>query len=172
MPAIPEAPYVGLVTDRYKFGRFYYANGAAAGVFTLDLTVPAYCLLLDVGVTSLALWNQGTSAALVAGDADDADGFLASIDCTATDLLKYESISLRAGTALAGGKIGAYIANSQWCKGSGTYGQLSPVARTISFVLTTVGTDATTGELIAWIAYTPPVWGGAEPLLTPSYVAS
>lgn len=171
MPAIADAPYVGFITPRYVRTHFLYSNGAAAGVFTQEITVPAYSLLFDVGVTCLALWNQGTSASLDVGDADDPNGFLAGVDCKATDFLQYESISLGSGTALAGGKIGAYIANSQWCKGSGTYGQVSPAARVISFVLTTVGTAATTGEFYGWVAYLP-LTTSQETILVPSYAAS
>jgi len=166
-----QPPYVGFIASRYVVGQFLYSNGAAAGVFTHALVIPAYSLLLDIGITSLALWNQGTSAAIVVGDADDADGFIVSTDLKATDLLQYESISIRAGTALAGGKIGAYIANSQWGKGSGTYGQLSPAARVITATLTTVGTAATTGNVYVWAEYVP--FGGAgESVQQATYVAS
>lgn len=164
------APWVGYTPSRYVWGRMLYSNGAAAGVFTLAWSFPANTVLFDIGVTSAALWNQGTSALLVCGDADDADGFIASTDCKATDLLQYESISIRSGTALAGGKIGAYIANSQWCKGSGTYGQFSPAQRTVTFTLTTVGTAATTGDLYCWVEFLN--FAGAEPISTATYVAS
>ena len=175
----PAVPYVGFNTDRWYAHRFYYGNavhpttGVAgqAAVFTANLIVPAYTLLIDIVVTSQALWNQGTSAALVVGDADDPDGFIVSVDCKATDLLQYESISIGANTGLAGGKIGAYMANSQWCKGSGTYGQLSPAVRTLTATLTTVGTAATTGDIyVYWKVLLP--MSASEPTRVATVVLS
>jgi len=178
VPSGPATPYVGFNCDRWYAHRFYYANvvnssgsvGVAA-VLTANLIVPAYTLLLGCIVTSQALWNQGTSALLDVGDADDADGILTQVDCKATDLLQYESVSNEAGTALAGGKIGAYIANSQWGKGSGTYGQYSPVVRTLTAKLTTIGTAATTGDItVLWNVLLP--FSGSEPIKTATVAIS
>ena len=178
VPSGPQTPYVGFNADRWYGHRFLYSNvvnssgsvGVAA-VLTANLYVPAYTLILGVTVTSQALWNQGTSALMDVGDADDADGFLTQINCKATDLLQYESVTNEAGTSLAGGKIGAYIANSQWGKGSGTYGQLSPLPRTLSAVLTTIGTAATTGDIWVYWHVLPP-FSGSEPQKTATVVIS
>lgn len=178
VPSGPAVPYVGFNADRWYAHRFYYGNvvnssGAVgvAAVLTANLVLPPSTLLLDIIVTSDALWNQGTSAALVVGDADDADGFILSTDLKATDLLQYESISIGANTALAGGKIGAYMANSQWCKGSGTYGQRSPLKRTLTATVTTIGTAATTGDVtVFWRVLLP--LSGAEPVTTATVVIS
>ena len=177
---VTSAPviYPGFNTNRWYGHRFYYGNvvnssGAVgvAAVLTANLKVPAYTLICDIVVTSHALWNQGTSAALVVGDADDADGFIVSTDLKATDLLQYESISIGSNTALAGGKIGAYIANSQWGKGSGTYGQYSPAVRTLTATLTAIGTAATTGDIyVFWNVLLP--FSGSEPIQTASVVIS
>ena len=172
MATIPSrfAPYCGYNTSRYVAGRMYYGNGAAAGVHTVAIQVPAYSILLDVGIIGVALWNQGTSAGLIAGDADDDNGFIVSTDMKATDLLAGESIWVGSGTALAGGKIGAYIANSQWTIGSGVAPQYNTASRVVTFTLTTVGTAATTGETICVVKYV--TFSGSEPITTGTYVAS
>lgn len=172
MATIPDRfqPYIGANVAKWVGGRMYYGNGAAAGVHTVAIQVPAYSILLNVGIIGVALWNQGTSAALIAGDADDDNGFIVSTDMKATDLLAGESIWVGAGTAMAGGKIGAYVANSQWTIGSGVAPQYNTAARVVTFTLTTVGTAATTGETICLVNYL--TFSGCEPITTGTYVAS
>lgn len=162
--------YIGQNSSRWIAGRMLYSNGAAAGVHTVAILIPAYSILLDVGVIGVALWNQGTSASLIAGDDNDANGFIVATDMKATDLLAGESIFIGAGTSLAGGKIGAYIASSQWTPGSGAAPQYAAVARTVTFTLTTVGDAATTGETICLVHYL--TFSGSEPIVSGTYVAS
>jgi len=80
---------------------------AGAGTYTAEFTLPVGGKLIDIIVTAEALWTAATSAALIVGDADDDDGFIASTDLKATDLLANESIAL-GGLETAGGKLGAY----------------------------------------------------------------
>lgn len=119
------------------------AAGLAAGVYTASVTVPAGSHIQDILVEGVALWNNGTSATLKVGDAADDDGYYTGVNLKATDLLADESLSF----ALAGGKAGAYIANSQVSP------RYSASDRVISAIVTTVGTVPTTGStriVVSW----------------------
>lgn len=113
-----------------------FTETAGAGVYTAAITVPAGATILDIIVNGVALWNPATSALMTVGDAGNASGFYTAVDLKATDLLAGESISF----ALAGGKAGAYIANSQVSP------RYSATARVISGVVTVVGGSGTTGR--------------------------
>lgn len=123
-----------------------FTETATAGVYTGSVTVPAGASILDIIVNAVALWDTGTSATMKVGDATDDDGYYTAVNLKATDLLAGESISF----ALAGGKAGAYIANSQ----------VSPrylgTARVISGIITTVGTG-TAGRTRMTVIYSAPV---------------
>lgn len=105
----------------------YTENGA--GTYTGSVSVPAGATITDIIVNGVALWTAATSASMVVGDAADPDGYFTAVDLKATDLLAGESISF----ALAGGKAGAYIANSQVSP------RYSASARTVSGIVTSVG---------------------------------
>jgi len=120
--------------------------GTAAGVFTAAVTVPAGATILDILINGVALWNQGTSATGKVGDVADDDGYYTGIDMKATDLLAGESLSFTA----AGGKAGAYIANSQVSP------RYSASQRVISLIITTVGTVATTGATRMTVLFSLP----------------
>ena len=100
-----------------------------AGTYTGAVTVPANASILDIVVDGVALWTAATSATMTVGDAGHASGYFAAVNLKATDLLAGESLSF----ALAGGKAGAYIANSAVTP------RFSTSARTISGVVTSVG---------------------------------
>lgn len=110
-----------------------FTETSAAGVYTAALTVPAGATIHDIIVNAVVLWAAGTSATLKVGDVADDDGYYTGVNLKATDLLAGESISF----ALAGGKAGAYIANSQVSP------RYSATARVISGIVTQVGTGAT-----------------------------
>lgn len=124
------------------------AGGLAAGVYTASLNMPAGAHLIDILVEGIALWNNGTSATMIVGDAADDNGYYDAVNLKATDLLAGESLSF----SFAGGKAGAYIANSQVSP------RYSATERTITAKITTVGTVPTTGEtriLIIWAEPSP-----------------
>lgn len=100
-----------------------------AGTYTGSVSVPAGATIIDIIVNGVALWTAATSATLKVGDATDDDGYYTGVNLKATDLLAGESLSL----ALAGGKAGAYIANSQVSP------RYSASARVISGIVTSVG---------------------------------
>lgn len=79
-----------------------------AGVYTGSVTVPAGAILLDVIVHAVALWDAGTSAAMIVGDAADPNGIFDAINLKATDLLAGEGISL----GFPGGQQGADLVST------------------------------------------------------------
>ncbi len=113
-----------------------FEEAGAAGTYTGSVALPAGATLLDIVVNGVVLWAAGTAATLKVGDAADDDGYFTGVNLKATDLLAGESISFDQ----AGGKAGAYIANSQVSP------RYSATARTISGVVTTTGTTATAGR--------------------------
>lgn len=135
------------------------AGTLAAGVYSASHILPAGAHLQDILVEGVALWDNGTSATMIVGDGTDPDGYYTAVNLKATDLLAGESISF----ALAGGKAGAYIANSQVSP------RYSASERTITASVTTVGTAPTTGETRVAIIYTMP---SANSRTDHTYVAS
>jgi hypothetical protein len=123
-----------------------FTETAGAGVYTGSVSVPAGATLLDIIINGVAVWNPATSARLKVGDTDD-DGFYTGVDLMATDLLAGESLSF----ALAGGKAGAYIANSQVSP------RYSATARTINGIITVVGGSGSTGRTRMTVVYHLPV---------------
>ncbi len=116
-----------------------------AGTYTATVAVPAGATILDIIVNGVALWTAATSAVMIVGDATDPDGYFTAVNLKATDLLAGESISF----ALAGGKAGAYIANSQVSP------RYAAAARTISGVVTSVGAG-TAGRTRMLVLYAAP----------------
>jgi hypothetical protein len=113
-----------------------FIETSGAGVYTGSVSVPAGATILDIIINGIALWTSQTSATLKVGDVADDDGYYTAVDLKATDLLAGESLSF----ALAGGKAGAYIANSQVSP------RYSASARVISGIITKVGTTGTAGR--------------------------
>jgi hypothetical protein len=123
-----------------------FTETAGAGVYTGAVSVPAGATILDIVINAVALWNPATSATLKVGDTDD-DGYYTGVDLMATDLLAGESLSF----ALAGGKAGAYIANSQVSP------RYAASARTINGIITVVGASGSTGRTRMTVVYHLPV---------------
>ncbi len=115
-----------------------------AGTYTGAVTIPAGATILDVIVDALALWTAATSATMIVGDTDD-DGYYTAVNLKATDLLAGESISF----ALAGGKAGAYIANSQVTP------RRTAAARTVNGIIASVGAG-TAGRTRMTVVYSLP----------------
>ena len=113
-----------------------FTETSGAGVWTGSVAVPAGATILDIIVNGVALWDSQTSATMKVGDVADDDGYYTAVDLKATDLLAGESISF----ALAGGKAGAYIANSQVSP------RYAATARVVSGIITKVGTTGTAGR--------------------------
>ncbi len=122
-----------------------FTETVGAGVWTGTVTLPAGATLIDIVVNAVALWDSETSATLKVGAADD-DGYYIGVNLKATDLLAGESISF----ALAGGKAGAYIANSQ----------VSPryfaTETAINGIITKVGDTGSAGRTRMTVVYSAP----------------
>lgn len=129
MATVGQSSAVGLQRITARF----VENGA--GTYTADFIIPAGSEIYDIVATAEALWTAATSAALIVGEVADDDGFLASVNLKATDLLAGESISLQS-TQVRGGNTGAYLT-------VGTSTHLGPrysaSERTITAKVTSVG---------------------------------
>ncbi len=129
--------------------RTYTENGA--GTYTAAVNIPAGATLLDVIVTSVALWTAAVSAVMKVGDAADDDGFYTAVDLKATDLLAGESISL----AAPGGQQGAYVVPGAADDAYQVSKRYSATARVISGVVTSVGAG-TAGRTRMLVTYAMP----------------
>ena len=123
-----------------------FTETAGAGTYTGAVTVPAGATILDIIINGVALWTNAGACTMKVGDTDD-DGYYTAIDLKATDLLAGESLSF----ALAGGKAGAYIANSQVSP------RYSASARTINGIITTASTGGGAGRTRMTVVYSLPV---------------
>lgn len=122
-----------------------FTETSGAGVWTGTVSLPAGATIHDIIINGVALWTSQTSATMKVGDGVDDDGYYTGIDLKATDLLAGESLSL----ALAGGKQGAYVANSQVSP------RYNAAASSVIGVITKVGTSGTAGRtrmLVIWSA--------------------
>lgn len=150
--------------------RYDSNGGGAAGTYTASVVLPPYAYLIDVALVGVTLWTGSSTIGVIVGDGDDDNGFFTTANLKATDLLAGEAISVNAGTAMAGGLIGAYVANSAWAVGGGTTNaRYSTSARTITALVTAAGT-ATAGETHFLVSYA--IMSGSLPLGAPVYAAS
>lgn len=124
-----------------------FIETAGAGTYTGSVAIPAGAMIDDVIIHGDALWdNAGTAVMKVGLDGLDDDGFFTAINLKATDLLAGESLSF----ALAGGKAGADIANSQVMR------RYLATARTLSGIITTSSTGGGAGRTRMTVKYTLP----------------
>ena len=121
-----------------------FTETSGAGTYTGSVAIPAGATILDIIINGVALWNNAGACTLKVGDVADDDGYFTGVDLKATDLLAGESLSF----ALAGGKAGAYIANSQVSP------RYSASARTISGIITTASTGGSTGRTRMTVVWT------------------
>lgn len=134
------------VSDAVRAVEATFAETTGAGTYSAPVTLPAGATLLDIIVNGVALWTATSSATMIVGDGTDPDGYYTAVDLKATDLLAGESVSF----ALAGGKAGAYIANSQVSP------RYSATARTITGSITTVGAAGAAGRTRMTVVYSLP----------------
>ena len=134
--------------SRLSASALFVENGA--GTYVADFVLPAGSVVANIIVSGIALWTAGTSAALIVGDAADPDGFLASINLKATDLLAGETISLES-TQTRGGNAAAYISVGTSTHISTRY---AAAERTITASITSVGAG-TAGRTLVTVEYIP-----------------
>lgn len=126
-----------------QFQEVTFTETGGALTYTGAVAIPAGCTILDIIVNGVALWNNAGAVTMKVGDTDD-DGYYTGIDLKATDLLAGESLSF----ALAGGKAGAYIANSQVSP------RYNAAAVTINGIIITASTGGSTGRTRMTVVYT------------------
>ena len=73
------------------------------------VSIPAGSYIVDIQVHGITLWVSGAAVAMIIGDDDDDNGFVASTNLKATDLLAGEANTIEH----PGGKAGAYLASEQ-----------------------------------------------------------
>lgn len=127
-----------------------FTETSGAGTYTGAVSVPAGATIHDIIVNGVALWTNAGAVTMKVGDTDD-DGYYTGIDLKATDLLAGESLSF----ALAGGKAGAYIANSQVSP------RYSASARTINGIITAASTGGGAGRTRMTVMYSVPTSSAA-----------
>lgn len=132
------------ITGPLQAGEVSFTETSGSGVYTGSVTVPAGASILDVLVNGVALWDNAGTATLKVGDVADDDGYFTGVNLKTTDLLAGESLSF----ALAGGKAGAYIANSQVSP------RYSATARVVSGIITTSSTGGTAGRTRMTVIWT------------------
>ncbi len=136
----------GLVGSAIVSKELTITETSGAGTYTGAIVVPAGASILDIIVNGVALWTASGAVSLKVGDTDD-DGFYTAVDLKATDLLAGESLSF----ALAGGKAGAYIANSQVSP------RYSASSRTINAIVSAAGTGGTAGRTRVTVVFSAPI---------------
>lgn len=115
--------------------------------YTGSVTIPAGATIQDVIVYGEALWDNAGAVTMKVGlDGLDDDGFFTGINLKATDLLAGESLSF----ALAGGKAGADIANSQVMR------RYLATARVLSGIIITASTGGSAGRTRMTVIYSLP----------------
>lgn len=128
-----------------------FTEDGSGTTFTGSVTIPAGSMLIDVIVHNDVLWADGTSAALVIGDAADPNGIWATIDLKATDLLADESI----GFGYAGGQEGADVDGGD-AAGDHLRRRFLATERVISGVVTTGAQDGSAGVTRMIVVYVKP----------------
>lgn len=115
--------------------------------YTGSVTVPAGAYILDIIVSAVALWDDGTSAAMIVGDVADPNGWYDAVDLKATDLILGETLSF----SRSGGVGGAYVVSTTHVEG-----QYNASARVITGVITTGGQNGTAGRTRMAVLYCIP----------------
>ncbi len=121
-----------------------FTETGGALTYTGSVTIPAGSTILDIIVNGVALWDNSGAVTMKVGDVADDDGYFTAVNLKATDLLAGESISFES----AGGKAGAYIANSQVSP------RYSASQRVISGIITTASTGGSAGRTrmtVIWV---------------------
>jgi hypothetical protein len=122
---------------------------SGAGTYTGTIALPAGSVVVDIIVHAIAAWDAATSAELIVGDAADDNGFFASTNLKATDLLAAESISF----AQTGAKEGADLDDP--AAGAHVRRRYLATARNIIGKVVSVGAG-TAGRTLMTVVYTTP----------------
>lgn len=125
-----------------------FAEAGGALTYTGTVAIPAGATVLDVIVRNTALWTNGTSASLVIGDDDDANGYVEATDVKAAPTADTNGAGQGISTRLSlGATAGAY-------KGGG--GKYCAAAKTITATITTGAGAQTAGRTRVLVEYALP----------------
>ena len=130
---------------------FTEAAGGAGQTYTASCSVPAGAYILDVVAHAVVLWDDTGACTLNVGTSTplDADGYFATINLKATDLLVGEY--LRSSDIDAwGGKPGVYLT------AAGLQTSYSATARVVTFIATSANGDGTAGRTRCYVMYMVP----------------
>jgi hypothetical protein len=142
VPIISGGIVNGLASVQAQEVTFTETGGALT--YTGSVSIPAGSTIIDIIVNGVALWDNSGAVTMIVGDVANDDGYFTAVNLKATDLLAGESISFD----FAGGKAGAYIANSQVSP------RYSASARVISGIITTASTGGSAGRTrmtVLWV---------------------
>lgn len=128
-----------------------FTEASAATSYTGTIPVPAGSLVLDIQFRTTVLWD-GTSASLVIGDDDDADGYLTATDLKATDMLVGEVFQMAGQTEGWLGNNGVYLVAATALKSATYYA----AANNIIGVVTPGAADGTAGRSFMHVFYANP----------------
>lgn len=156
----PRNPTLGAGAVRVAGAQILEADGSAAGVYTADVLLPAYAVLMDVIIHNEALWTAGTSATLETGfysvssgaisTVIDADDIYAAVNLKATDLLAGAAMSFAWGGGKEGDLQGVVATQDALID------CVDVVDRFIRTKVTTVGTVGTAGKTYVYVVYAVP----------------
>ena len=142
-PGIPYTKVVAFVED------------ATTTTYTGTIPIPAGAFIHDIVFTTTVLWTD-SSAAVVVGDSGTANGWFASTNLNATDLVVGEVLSAKGGVQTWGGKNGAFLVSATGRMGStvaGNGGLYYGVADNIIAVVTVSSPSGTAGRSFLHVTY-------------------
>lgn len=138
-----------------------FTEDATSTTHTGTVAIPAGSQILDIIVWSSVLWTD-SSAAIIVGDATDDDGWLASTELDATDLLVGERFQAASDNFWAG-KQGAYLTTAGRfgpATGDGMGGYYASAGSVIGKVTVTTP-SGTAGRTFMNVIYATPSTGAA-----------
>jgi hypothetical protein len=145
LAAYIDNPVAGGGGAGVQVGSAQFSESTGAGTYTGSVVVPAGATILDIVLTSSAVWNAFTSATMQVGDAAQPAGWYTGINLkTGGELELGEQISFNQPN----GKNGIYLNNA-----IGLRQGYSATARTISGVVTTSGATGNLGRTRMLVEY-------------------
>lgn len=150
-PAVTGSAGTGFVIVK----KVAFVEDATSVTHTGTVPIPAGATIHDIIFTTTVLWAD-TASTVIIGDSDDPDGYFASTDLDATDLLVGEVFSIHGGVQTWGGKLGVYLVSATGRMGSavaGNSGLYYGVANSIIAVVAVTTPSGTAGRSFLTVAY-------------------
>lgn len=148
-PAVTGDATTGIMVAK----RVRFVEAAAGTSYVGTIPIPAGAVVHSIKVIAEVLWN-GTSASLKVGDTADDDGYFASVNLKATDLLVGEVLETTE-SSLWGGKEGAYLVAATGRRGPTTsnFGMYYSAGSNIIGTITPGAADGTAGRTVLTVVY-------------------